>query len=97
MNAHLPLVVLDPTAGPVTEPTQRARRPSGLAGLRLGLLHNGKRNSDKVLMAVGEELRRRFDLAGVGLVAKPSPYKPAPPEVYDELRRYDLIVTGIGD
>jgi hypothetical protein len=92
------LVVLDPTAEPLPQEAQLAPALDRLAGKRVGLLANGKRNSDRILE----------DLVGVlfGPDAEPEVVRrtkdnvsrPAAPEIIEELAaNCDLVITAIGD
>lgn len=91
------LVVYDPTEGPRGGEFKWAHREGSLAGRTVGLLDNGKMNSDKLLSAIGDLLREQ-EVKAVRMVRKPFPYRPADPEQLDELARSaDLAVTGIGD
>lgn len=90
--------VFDPTEGPTGGEFKPAPRPAGLAGLTVGILENGKRNSDVLLRHLAALLR---DEAGVGevlTVRKASAYRPAPDGELDRLAaKCRAVVTGIGD
>lgn len=72
-------------------------RPESVAGLAIGLLDNGKPNSDTFLAALADELTRR------GARARPPVRKSnigrlAQPELLDDLSTgSDLVVGGVGD
>ena len=55
--------VIDPTLGPARDadqaPTTLAGRPESLAGLRLGLLANIKRNAEPFLAEVGQAMMKQ--------------------------------------
>ena len=51
-----------PTSVPDTQPLKLAPRPGTLRGARLALLDNGKEFSDQVLDAVGEVMKRDYDV-----------------------------------
>jgi hypothetical protein len=94
--------ILDPTVGAPAEagggPTRLARRPAELAGLRLGLLVNTKRNADVFLEEVAAILAERHGTTTALTRTKPSIVHPAPPEMLDELRTgCDVVVVGVGD
>lgn len=93
-----PLTVLDPTeAGSPSRSAELVDLPADLAGVRFGVLDNGKPNSDRFLALLAE----RFVAAGAdlyGTLRKPSIGRLAPPELLDELvGACDLVVTGVGD
>lgn len=93
--------IIDPTAGRSTRPVAQARtreRLPSLAGLRVGLLENTKRNAAEVLDSIGRALR---DADGVGELI---PYRkenfamPLPDELVEEISSAcDVVVIGIGD
>jgi hypothetical protein len=94
--------ILDPTVGAPTDtgggPTRLAQRPADLAGLRLGLLVNTKRNADVFLEELATLLAERYGTTTVLTRTKPSIVHPAPPEMLDELRSgCDVVVVGVGD
>jgi hypothetical protein len=73
-------------------------RPNSLDGKRLGLLENSKANSDKVLLELGEILKKKYDLEGVTLFHKHNASLPTKPEVIQNiLNEVDVLVVGIGD
>lgn len=65
--------VLNPIG--VASPPQRssARRPPTLAGLRLGLVHNGKPGGAQLLKRTGDRLTAEYGVESVTLFAKPHP------------------------
>jgi len=93
-----PMTVLDPTAaGAESRSAELADRPAGLAGVRFGVLDNGKPNSDRFLALLAD----RFTAHGAVLVRtrrKPSIGRLAPAGMLQELAEScDLVVTGVGD
>jgi len=88
----------------IYDPTISSPKPTGglaprgpLAGKRVGLLGNSKRNSDKVLEAVGAMLAARAGAKVVGMWHKPNTL-PVGPEIAGEMAaKCDLVVTGVGD
>ena len=75
-----------------------APRPPTLSGLRLGLLINGKRNSDHLLHDVAELIGERYRLKDVVALTKPSHGRVAPKPMQDELiEKCDVVLTAIGD
>lgn len=97
----MPGVILDPTArrtqGAAVVPTD-APRPQSLAGLRVGLLGNTKRNADVILDAVGAALAERFPVADLVRLTKTQFAMPLPDDLVEELvRECDVVVIGVGD
>lgn len=92
------LTVLEPVVEPVAGTALTAPRPERLDGLVLGVLDNGKPNSDRFLAVLAARLQEDHDLAGVVVERKPSIGKLAPDALVDALAgRCDLILTGVGD
>jgi hypothetical protein len=92
-------VVLDPTAEPEEVPAAGlAPRPASLAGLRVGLLDNGKLNSNVTLDLVAALIAEREPTIEVFRLRKPSSAKPLPADMVEAARaRCDVVVAGIGD
>jgi hypothetical protein len=91
-------IVLDPTNEPVKTTFRKARRPETLEGLRLGLIDNGKKNSDYLVKKISDRLRALHGLSGDILVRKPSPSHAIPLDMAETLaEKVDLVVAGIGD
>jgi hypothetical protein len=94
--------ILDPTVGAPDDgestAVSLAERPADLAGLRLGLLMNTKRNADAFLEDVAALLRERHGVTPALARTKPSIVHPAPPEMLEEFRAAcDVVVVGVGD
>lgn len=91
------LTILDPTERPASAQAQLAPRPDSLAGARLGVLDNGKPNSDAFLTLLVD----RLVATGVGdtvWARKPNIGRLAPVETIDDLAdRCDIVLTGVGD
>ncbi len=92
------LTVLDPTAETVNVPAHMAQRPSTLESQRIGLLANGKANSEELLQAVLGQLAKNYDFATVATRNKGNASRPAPSEIMAELKREcDVVITATGD
>lgn len=90
--------VLDPTAEAVIVPGHMAPRLSSLETQRVGLLANGKANSEELLQAVLGHLAKDYEVSALVARNKGNASRPAPPEIVDELRRgCDLVITANGD
>jgi hypothetical protein len=93
--------ILDPT-GLSTRPKAAAftlaGRPADLAGVKIGLLENGKQNAKRFLEDVASVLRERHGAGDATLRRKEIFSQPAPPELVDQLSaESDVVVIGIGD
>ncbi|HEY8215498.1 MAG TPA: UGSC family (seleno)protein [Acidimicrobiia bacterium] len=89
----------DGDVGP--EPVARTPARPALAGLRIGVLDNGKPNADVLLTRVAEQLAARTG-AAVTLVTEKGPggnaATPCTPEVFERLTECcDVVLTGSAD
>ena len=57
----MPYIVLDPTDEPVKTSFTLAPRPEKLQGVTLGVIDNGKKNSDYLLKGFWNDCRPRWD------------------------------------
>ena len=90
--------ILDPTVEAATRPVSWAPRPDSLAGKRIGLVENTKFNSDRLLLKIGEVLKREYGAAETRMWRKHNSSVPAHDEIVQELRATcDVMVAGIGD
>ena len=92
------MVLLNPTVEALPDNTNMAPRLPDLNGRVLGLLANGKRNSDTLLDAVTSLLQDTYDVKEVVRLNKRDVSRPAKQEIVDELvERCDAVITAIGD
>jgi hypothetical protein len=92
------LTILDPTVEAIPDRTNLAPRPQDLNGKMIGLLANGKRNSDKLLEAIYSLLEDTYQLQGAVRLNKGDASRPAPEPIIDELlNKCDLVITATGD
>lgn len=92
------MVLLDPTVEALPDNTNMAPRLDDLNGRVLGLLANGKRNSDTLLDAVTSLLQDTYELGDVVRINKRDVSRPAKQEIVDELlEKCDVVITAIGD
>jgi hypothetical protein len=92
------LTVLVPTNEAEPGRASLAHRPPSLDGLRLGVLDNGKPNSDRLLEALVAGLTRSTGLRTSVWRRKPAIGRLAPAAIVDELvAEADVVVTGVGD
>jgi hypothetical protein len=91
------IIVLDPTPGTAPRAARLAPALATLAGTRIALLDNGKKNVRSFLDHVDDLLRTNYGVRDVVRVRKPSQNAPAPPELIAELARADAAVSAVGD
>ena len=90
--------VFDPTAEDTAATSPGAARLASLEGLTIGLLDNGKPNSDKVLKKVAEMLAAQHPGLTIHYYRKPGAYRPAPDSLLDKVAtECDVALVGIGD
>lgn len=90
------VILLDPTLEVESTRVERAPR-SGEIRI-LGLLDNGKPNSDILLQKVAEKLREQHPDLQVKYYRKPGAYRPAPSALLDQVvAECDGVLVGIGD
>jgi hypothetical protein len=87
--------VLLPTGARSAATLRPAERPKSLAGLRIGLLDNGKEFSDVVLEALAQTLRRDYDATDIKFWRKGFPAKGAP-FIEEMAAETDVAVSGVG-
>lgn len=91
-----PFVVLDPTLEVEAAKVERAPRVADLK--RIGLLDNGKPNSEKVLQMVAAKVAEAYPGVQVTYYRKPGAYRPAPSALLDQVaEENDVALVGIGD
>jgi hypothetical protein len=91
-----PFVVLDPTLEVEAAKVERAPRVAEVK--RIGLLDNGKPNSEKVLRLVAAKVAEAYPGLQVTYYRKPGAYRPAPPALLDQVaEENDVALVGIGD
>jgi hypothetical protein len=94
-NQH---VLVNPTTQPVVAPFNGAPRLPSLAGTRLGVIDDSKRNADVLLEELVELLRTRYEISDVTWHRKPSASRPADPAAIKKLAETcDSVIIAIGD
>ncbi len=90
--------VLDPTVQAIPKDAVVAKRPDTLDGKVIGLLANGKINSEEVLALTQEALADRYEFKSVVARNKHNASRPCPEEIIDELvEQCDVVITSSGD
>ena len=94
-NEHL---LVNPTTQAIVAPFDGAPRLPSLAGTRLGIIDDSKRNADVLLEELVDLLRTRYEIADVKWHRKPSASKPADPAAIRELvESCDSVIVAVGD
>ncbi len=91
------LQVLDPTNETTPPLGQPAPRLASLAGKTVGFISNGKEGTAGFFAHLDRVLRKEFGVAEVIFRRKSNYSAPADPDIVDELRRWQAVVTGVGD
>jgi hypothetical protein len=91
------LQVLDPTNEAAPPLGQPAPRPASLAGATVGFISNGKEGTKGFFAHLDRMLREQFGVADVVMRVKSNFSAPADRDIVDEIRRWQAVVTGIGD
>jgi hypothetical protein len=91
------LTVLDPTNETAPVVGQPAPRLASLAGATVGFISNGKEGTQGFFAHLDRILRQDFGVAEVIRRVKSNYSAPADPDIVDELRRWQAVVTGVGD
>jgi hypothetical protein len=92
------LIVFNPTSGPSLKELRMAKRSKPLEGGVIGLVDNGKKNSDIVLQYVSKHLREKYNLKDVIHFKKHSfSHGLTDSEASMLAKKCDFIISGIGD
>jgi len=92
------LTLLDPRLDARPRAATAAPRPLDLRDKRIGLLANGKPNSEELLSALGALLRERYGVRETIVARKPNASRVAPEEIVGRLAsECDAVVTATGD
>lgn len=90
------VILLDPSLEVESARVERAPRTGEIR--ILGLLDNGKPNSDILLQKVAAKLREQHPDLQVKYYRKPGAYRPAPPALIEQVvAECDSVLVGIGD
>ncbi len=92
------LIVYNPTSGPATAKTVMAQRVDTLQNGVLGVIDNGKPNSDTVLKRIVKGIQSRYPLNEVISIKKGSVSHAVEDGTAQKLAgECDFVVAGIGD
>ena len=91
-------VVYNPTGGPAAEKMGMAPRIENLQNGRLGVIDNGKTNSDTVLNRIVSNLAERYSLEDVVTIKKDSVSHAVKDDAARMLaQKCNFVLAGIGD
>ena len=90
--------LVNPTTEPIIAAFDGAPRLPSLAGTRLGIIDDSKKNADVLLEELVELLRTRYEISDVKWHRKPSASRPADPSAIRELvASCDSVIVAVGD
>ena len=91
-------LLVNPTTEPVIAAFSGADRLPTLAGTRLGLIDDSKRNADVLLEELAQVLQTKYEVAEVRWHRKPSASRPADPAAIQQLaQECDSVIIAVGD
>ncbi len=94
-NEH---VLVNPTTQAIVAPFDGAPRLPTMAGTRLGIIDDSKRNADTLLEELVDLLRTGYEISDVKWHRKPSASRAADPQAIKELAQdCDAVIIAIGD
>lgn len=94
----MPFLTYNPTSGPTPKELKMAARDRSLENSTIGLIDNGKRNSDYILNTIGNHLKATHGAKDVIYFKKKSFSHPIPDIDAQRLsEQCDFIISGVGD
>jgi len=93
----LTLRVLDPTNERKTAGIELAPRPASIEGMTVGFISNGKEGTKRYFAHLERMMRDEFRVGDVVWRTKKNFSAPATPDIVDEIKQWQVVVTGIGD
>lgn len=92
------LIVFNPTSGPSLKDIQMAKRERSLDGSVIGLIDNGKMNSNTVIQNIAERLKDKHNVKEL-IVHKKKSFSHGLTEAEASLlaNNCDFIISGVGD
>jgi hypothetical protein len=89
--------VLDPTHEKTAAGIKLAPRPKSLAGQTVGFISNGKEGTKGFFAELERGLREQLGVREVVWRTKSNYSAPADSHIVDEIRRWQAVITGVGD
>ncbi|MCM3764754.1 hypothetical protein M3234_07280 [Neobacillus niacini] len=92
------LIIYNPTSGPSLKELRMAKRDKPIEGSVIGLVDNGKKNSDTVIQYIAERLEQKYRLQDVIHYKKTSfSHGLTDAEASNLAQQCDFIISGVGD
>ena len=91
------LNILDPTIATARETIAYVPRPHDLAGLRIALIENTRKNSERVLLELAARLERTYGMKVEVLLHKHQRAPLADAQLAQLKDRVDFAIAGVGD
>lgn len=92
------ITVYNPSNGPSLTEKKMAKRLQSFEDSIIGLIDNGKKNSDVVVQHVAQKLREKYHIKGIIYHKKSSfSHGLTKDEAKMLAEKYDFIITGVGD
>ena len=89
--------VFDPTFESENTRIGASDRLESLAGRTVGLLDNRKLNVFELLNHMEEILRTQHGVTDIVRLQKPDASRPAPPEVVEQMKQCEALISAVGD
>ena len=89
--------VLDPTPGTAPPAGQLAPRLDTLEGKTIGFISNGKEGTKGFFRHLETILKEQYGVARVVSRTKSNYSAPADRHIVDEIKKWDAVVSGLGD
>ena len=89
--------VLDPTHEKTTSGIKLAPRLPSLAGRTVGFISNGKEGTKGFFAELERGLREQLGVGAIAWRTKSNYSAPADTHIADEIKRWQAVITGVGD
>lgn len=89
--------VLDPTYEEGVEASTSTARLTSIEGRTIGLLDNRKYNVHELLNHMESLFITQHGVKRIIRLQKPDASRPAPPEVVEEIKQCDALISAVGD
>lgn len=89
--------VFDPTNEMKAAGVRPAQRPVSLEGKTVGVISNGKEGTKRYFNQLERMLREELGVGAVEMRIKANYSAPAERHIVDDIKRWQAVVTGVGD